>query len=51
MLSMLCVNMGLLQIIFLLYPTFQMFIYCHNICVTSCSENKNVCEVSFLFFL
>jgi hypothetical protein len=28
-----------------------MFIYCHNICVTSCSENKNFCEVSFLCFL
>jgi hypothetical protein len=43
--------MCLLQIIFLLYSTFQIFIYCHNICVTSCSENKNVCEISFLCFL
>jgi hypothetical protein len=43
--------MGLVQIIFLLYSTLQMFIYCHNICVTACSENKNVSEVSFLCFM
>jgi hypothetical protein len=40
--------MWLLQIIFLLYSTFQLFIYCHNICVSSCFENLNFCALSFL---
>jgi hypothetical protein len=43
--------MWLLQIIFLLYSTFQLSIYCHNICVSSCFENINFCVVSFLCFL
>jgi hypothetical protein len=28
-----------------------MFIYCHNICVSSCFKNINFCAVSFLCFL
>ena len=49
-LSVLEVNIRLLRIYFLTL-LFRNLFTVRIFCVTSCSENKNFCEVSFLYFL